>query len=296
MIILSLLNQLVIYKFKFRIRTKIAENGWNLLSFSPNFQLFGFLLNLWVYKLKQKTMRFLRILFYSTIILVAGVFYFSKKSDKHSIKGDGNILAENRDVAEFHSIKVYGGYEVFLRQSDDYHILVEADENLHSNIITEVSHGVLTIRNEGRLKSSDDMKLYITAPNFRAIEAHGAVEIESEESIHGESMEIKVSGAAEIDLELEVENLSAHFSGAGDVELEGKAKRADVSISGAGKLEAYNLRTEEVKVSISGAGYAEVFASESLNVGVSGAGSVRYRGNPSSVSKSISGAGSVSAD
>ena len=44
---------------------------------------------------------------------------------------------------------------------------------------------------------------------------------------------------------------------------------------------------------ISGAGSAEVYASVKLDAEVSGAGTVRYKGNATNVSQHVSGAGSV---
>lgn len=49
-----------------------------------------------------------------------------------------------------------------------------------------------------------------------------------------------------------------------------------------------------MRLVMSGAGKADVYASEKLDVDLSGAGSVHYSGNPASVTKHISGVGFVS--
>ena len=51
---------------------------------------------------------------------------------------------------------------------------------------------------------------------------------------------------------------------------------------------------QNADVSISGAGDAILRVEQALDVRISGAGSVRYYGQPESVSKQISGAGNVS--
>ncbi|MCP2936704.1 DUF2807 domain-containing protein, partial [Salmonella enterica subsp. enterica serovar Typhimurium] len=61
----------------------------------------------------------------------------------------------------------------------------------------------------------------------------------------------------------------------------------------ASDAKCFDLKSENTKVEISGAGDAEVFASVQLDARVSGAGSVKYKGNAASVNQKVSGAGSV---
>jgi hypothetical protein len=53
------------------------------------------------------------------------------------------------------------------------------------------------------------------------------------------------------------------------------------------------LEAAKIKAKVSGAGDAKVFATQSLDADVSGAGSIIYKGNPADRNVSISGAGSV---
>jgi len=53
------------------------------------------------------------------------------------------------------------------------------------------------------------------------------------------------------------------------------------------------MKAENTKVDISGAGSAEVYASVKLDAEVSGAGSIKYKGNAGNVIQQVSGAGSV---
>jgi hypothetical protein len=75
--------------------------------------------------------------------------------------------------------------------------------------------------------------------------------------------------------------------------MEGETKNFELKISGAGDAKCYDLLTENTKVNISGAGSAEVFASVELDAHVSGAGTIKYKGNAPKVNQHVSGAGSV---
>lgn len=241
-------------------------------------------------------MRFIKVLFYGAVILVALGFYFKRKADKDTIKGNGNVVQVERTTGEFHSVQISGGFEVIVKDGENAGLIVEADENLHDNITTSVSNGVLKVGMEGRIRNYDELKLYVQAPYFREIKVSGAVDLESDGELNSESLDLSGSGAAKVDIDVEVENLEVDFSGAGDIELKGEAGQVDVDLTGAGKFKGFDLETSNMDISISGAGYAEVNVSDKLDVNVSGAGKIRYKGNPQDVSKSISGAGSVVAE
>src|SRR6266536_513998 len=61
----------------------------------------------------------------------------------------------------------------------------------------------------------------------------------------------------------------------------------------ASHLKAAALQTKTAEISIQGAGDAEVAVAEKLKVAIAGAGKVTYSGNPPTIEKHISGAGSI---
>ncbi|MDZ7775234.1 MAG: DUF2807 domain-containing protein [Bacteroidales bacterium] len=75
--------------------------------------------------------------------------------------------------------------------------------------------------------------------------------------------------------------------------LVGRAESVEFDGSGTTSLDALELITNTASISISGAGDARIHATEELSAKVSGAGSIRYTGNPTKINKSISGAGSI---
>ena len=56
----------------------------------------------------------------------------------HGVRGNGNVTTEARTINEsFSTIKATEGLDVYLTQSNNESITVEADENLHDLIIVE---------------------------------------------------------------------------------------------------------------------------------------------------------------
>jgi len=64
-------------------------------------------------------------------------------------------------------------------------------------------------------------------------------------------------------------------------------------MTGASELAASNLQTKVSEISTTGAADAEIAVAETLKVAITGAGKITYSGNPATIEKHISGAGSI---
>lgn len=211
------------------------------------------------------------------------------------IRGSGNIKTETRTAGAFTRAHVSGNIDLYVKQDSVRSIIVEADENLQEFIIISMEGDKLVVKPKDgyNLSGSKNIKVYVSSPVFKSLKASGACDIIGENKITStEMIEIDLSGASNVKLELKAPKVDAELSGAGSVELKGETKDFSVSGSGSSDIKCIELMAENVDVHISGAGDAEVFASVKLDISVSGAGNVKYKGN-AAVNKSISGAGSV---
>lgn len=233
------------------------------------------------------------LFFVSLIILVTASS--CREMFGRRIRGNGHIQTETRSSSSFSNIDVSGAIDVYLKQDSANTIKVEADENLLQYVDVHNDGGTLHIHKaEGvNLKPSRSIKVYLSGPDFSHLKASGACNIYSENKISGNStIEIDLSGASNVKVELKAPKVDAQLSGAGTIALKGETRDFSVSGSGSTDIKCFDLMAENVDVGISGAGDADVFASVKLDVHVSGAGSVKYKGN-AAVSQNISGAGSV---
>ncbi|MCB0400497.1 MAG: DUF2807 domain-containing protein [Flavobacteriales bacterium] len=210
----------------------------------------------------------------------------------NTIDGNGNVVREERTVTSFREIEISGGFEVLLNQGKEEKLELEVDENLLELIQTESKNNKLVIKSGKNIGKAKSLKLYITVVELEDMDVSGAVTLNNKGTFEGDHLSIEISGAADVDLKLDLEELSMDMSGASETTLAGKANHFEIELSGAGELNAEKLKTRNAIIDISGAGSATVHAKKTLNVEVSGAGSVQYKGNPK-VTKSISGAGSV---
>ena len=190
------------------------------------------------------------------------------------VRGSGNRKTEKRELASFKSVEASGAFEVNIVCQQAQSFEIEGDDNLLPLIKTDVNGGALRIHSDEPYNASRPIAISISVPNLEQFISAGAGDIH-------------VSGVKN-------EELVLNNTGAANIEASGQTKFVDLKSSGAGNIETEKLQAERAKVTVSGAANIDVFASQQLDVSVSGIGSVTYSGNPPVVNKSVSGIGSVS--
>jgi hypothetical protein len=232
---------------------------------------------------------------YVTFISLLFLCLIGTSCSAQGIKGNGKVTSETRQVGEFHSLQIKGACDVYIAQGRSSSVMLKTDENLQEVISTVVEDGVLVVDNEKSIRKSTMVELRLSAENLRQIEILGAAKIVTEDPLRGSKLVLKISGAVEGALDLNLDELETQCSGAGSLKLVGRANRASYQIDGAASIKAFDLSCDDLSLAISGTGSAQVNAAHTLDVEVSGMASVRYKGSPE-VKKQISGMGSVKKD
>ena len=209
-------------------------------------------------------------------------------------RGNGIIVSENRKVDEFTQIQFSGAYQVIMKAGDRPHIEVETDENLQEYIEVDQHGKRVIVTTTDRIRSKERIKVYVTFTELNNIEVGGLATIESEDPIITDVLELEISGAGSVDLEVEAEELDLRVSGASAIRLRGQVDEQTISMSGAGDLEAYELISKYCRIDLSGIGSAEIYVEDELEANISGVGSISYHGNPNKVHDNISGLGKIS--
>ncbi len=206
------------------------------------------------------------------VLLVASLFSF----------GQNNNVKRKIMTEPFSGIKMSGASDVTLIKGADYIVVVEAPERVQEAIKVKVNGGLLTITYSGiRLKNNEDFHFYITTPAFEMLNVSGAATVTSEGSVfEGKQLRIIASGAADVDLNLDYENVEANVSGAASVDLSGKAGRQHVVASGAADYVAKNLVSDTSSIVASGASSVYVNVIHKIDYKTSGAADVKFKGNP----------------
>jgi len=209
------------------------------------------------------------------------------------IHGDGNVLKETRKVSGFDGIEVSGAFNIILKQGPAEEVVVESDANLLPVIRTEVVGGTLTIETKKPVSHMTVMKVYITVKDLKKIDVSGAVDIHTDGRLTVPELSIDASGASESKMELGVQKLKLDCSGASKMRFSGFATYVNMDLSGASDIFGFDLLAETYDIEISGAGNAQINVSKKIHAEISGAGNVKYKGSPTDVDQSVSGAGTI---
>lgn len=182
------------------------------------------------------------------------------------------IVRETRSLPAFEQIEIGGAFEVRITAGSPQTVEVESRQKDIGKIAAEVKENKLVVSAKG-ITGNSALNIYITTPALTRIEAHGAADLRGMNALKADMLSLEASGAASVDLIVDVATLSTEVSGAADVHLTGQAGTHSARVSGAGSLEASELLTVNTDADVSGAATAHVNA-ENLTGQTSGAGEI----------------------
>ncbi len=228
--------------------------------------------------------------------LIAAVLLMSScESDSwHNIRGTGPVLSETREVPIHRNLSVSIPADVYIYQSQERDLTIEAQGNILDAIETYVSGSELRIglENGAGLGNHEPIKIYISSAMFNTIRLSGSVNLYSETQIVTDEFDISISGSGNVDVAVVANDVKASISGSGKMWIEGTTLNEEFTVSGSGDIYSFGLLSETSDISISGSGKAEVKVTEYLNAHISGSGSVYFKGYPE-VDSHVSGSGNV---
>jgi hypothetical protein len=228
------------------------------------------------------------------ILMLAGIALTGLSSCMlNCVHGSGHQQTENRKVNEFSKIDISGGYKVILKQDSSMSVKISADDNLLKYIKTVASNGRLRIFNKRNFCSEGPMTVYIGVRNLDVIKASGAVEVESDGKITTKDLHLHLSGATKVTMDLTAGHVRTEGSGDTELHLKGQATSHDVDLSGSGKVYALDFVVGSYNIETSGVGESEINVVNALSIHSSGASTVKYRGNPPTITNDKSGASSA---
>lgn len=218
---------------------------------------------------------------------VDGQFY-------RTVRGNGNVVKKERPASYFDGISVSTGIDVYLSQGDGEKIIVEADENLHDYLVTEVKDRTLRIYFDNvSIRSAERKRVYVTMKDVTKLKTSSAGDIIGETPVKCGDILLESSSAGNIRLELYARNANVKISSSGDISLTGEAETLNADLSSAGDLNAWDFKVKDADIDVSSAGDADIYVTHKLVARVSSAGDVRYAGEPEIIDARTSSAGTV---
>lgn len=212
------------------------------------------------------------------------------------VRPSRDIETREFDLTAFNAIDIGGVADITFRQSNTHRLVATMNDNLFDILDIYVVNNTLSIEFSRSISGGriPQIEFVIYAPTLTAASFPGAVNVTNWDVIDAANFRLSVSGAANVDIDFDVNTLDVGVSGAASVNLGGRADMLYFNATGATQFNAQNLQATNADIQMSGAGSATVFVTDNLDVSISGVATVRYLGNPD-VTSSVSGLGSVQA-
>ena len=237
----------------------------------------------------MKTVKKLTVLFFiSTMLASCGIDMFNR------VEGNRNVVTKDRKINDdFTRVKVSSGIDLFIKQGNKNELTVEADENLHDIIITEVRGDMLRIYTEKSIWRAKARKVYLTVTDLEELKATSGSDVVSQGVLKVKDIEVSTSSGADMRIELNADMVTSSSSSGADLRLSGRANIHNTKASSGSSVRAYQLESKDVTARVSSGADISVYASESINARASSGGDIRYKGSPEKVSKKTSSGGGV---
>jgi hypothetical protein len=187
------------------------------------------------------------------------------------VKGNGEIKTEERPITDFSELHGDGSFAIEWRNGPPS-LTITTDENLLTYVQADVHDSYLRLHLRERVLPTHGLKVTVSSTHRTGCKLRGASDLLAHD-LTGDSFAVKTTGAAEVKLDGNVNQLLADMTGASE-------------------LSARKLQTKTAEISTTGAASADVSVSDALRVTITGAGDVTYHGNPT-VQKRVTGAGEI---
>jgi len=201
--------------------------------------------------------------------------------------GNGNVKTTERSVnGSYDEIEISRGLDVYLTQSDNESISVQADENLHDIIITKVEGNVLKIYADENISFSEAQKVMVSFKNISKISASSGSDVYSENTIKADVLKLSTSSGSDMKLDINTQKVECSSASGSDLKLSGTTTSLSAEASSGSDIHAGDLKAETSRVKASSGSDIVVNTSRELYAKTSSGGDIKYSGNPSKVEKS----------
>ena len=214
----------------------------------------------------------------------------------NGVSGNKNVVIKDRKINEtFTKISVSNGLELYVTQSKTVSLTVEADENLHELIKTEVENGVLKIYTDKNIWKAKAKKIHISIKDFNELIATSGSTIYTENTLKLNSLRVVTTSGANTEITVDTESIATVATSGANLNIMGKTANHTSSATSGSSINAYNLKSKNTTVNVTSGANINIYASENLDAKATSGGDIDFKGNPKKITKKTTSGGSISA-
>lgn len=239
-----------------------------------------------------------------------------------TINGDGNVETKQINITAYDEIETMGGsMNVQYAQTPDSGatLTVSTDRNIFDMYEMKVKDRKLIIRPRDEFRNVTFRPTTFTvttnSATLKAVDVAGHIDFNVVSPLKAEELSFDLAGSGTINLndtvaagKLDVDlagsatlnsfwltgnQLNGDIAGSGILNLKGEMENASFDIAGSGDVRAFDLNVAKMSCDIAGSGDIKISVSKSIRASIAGSGRIEYKGNPTDISKDVSGSGSI---
>lgn len=230
-----------------------------------------------------------------SFMLLALCFSCEKGEQWDCIKSTGEIIREERMVGTFNTIHIDNNINIVFTSDTSGKVIVEAGDNLLKEIKTEVTNGMLNIRNENTCNWVRSYKKLITVyvGIRKNILDYSFGNLSTDGQLSIDTIFVHHYSSGDIHLNLKSNYIWLDADKLGKFTLEGETERVNAIMLSLAHLHTTNLKCKDFYISNEGGGNCYITSTNLLYAAIKGKGNVYYFGNPASVYTDKTGEGSL---
>ena len=165
------------------------------------------------------------------------------------VDGNRNVVNADRNISnDFDEIKISQGLDLYITQSNEVSVSIEADENLHELIMTEVENGVLKIYTTENIRRAASKKIMLNIADISAIKATSGSDVYSTNTIEVDDLKLNTTSGADMKLDVNTQTLNCHSTSGSDIKITGTTDVLVASATSGSDIDARNLSSEKSNV------------------------------------------------
>lgn len=225
------------------------------------------------------------------------------------VHATGPEVSKEATAAEFDKVLIQGPYEVAYTVGPVKAVKLDAQKEVVDATEIKIENGRLSVRMTKNVRTDKPIKLTIATPNLTALEIGGACSFKTSGTVKGpfvatvsgaSSLEIagglsalEVSGASKVLAKgVKGQKLAIEGSGASNITVVAEVDDVAIEASGATQIKP-GISAKRAAVEASGASSVRISVADQLVAEASGASDIRYNGKVTQVKSEANGASSV---
>ncbi len=243
----------------------------------------------------MKTSNILLIVFLIATFLLVGWFIIKAKNHINAsyIETSGKMVAETVNVPAFKKVKVQGKFHVNLSQGDVQRVEITSDENIFSEVITEVEGDELVLRLRNMIRDQDKVTVNLQMQDINSVEFSAGTSLTTNGEISGEQLNLNSYAGSEGTLALKYNSVICESKAGSHISLSGTANTVRINSIAGSTVNAGDLIANSYSVKGSAGSHVEVHANNELTADISSGGSLKYSGDPTLTNFNTSSGGSI---